>query len=211
MTVNKHDFYLVIDKRRTVRNFEDTPVEQEKLHRILEAGMKAPSYNHMREWHFIFLKDPVKRQAVLELGDAFSRTPDRKFLDETLSKITNPYQREVYSYSVPLQERMLLTAPEILIVCFRMAKPLSECKTLFELNNFASVWLVIENILLAMAAEGLYGVTMVPFRTAGLKKLLGIPDDYEVATFIPIGYPKTEPLVRQVKANLEERIHLNEW
>ncbi|MEW6585473.1 MAG: nitroreductase family protein [Nitrospirota bacterium] len=79
---------------------------------------------------------------------------------------------------------MLLTAPEILIVYFRMEKPLSECDTLFELNNFASVWLVVENILLAMAAEGLYGVTMIPFRTGRLKKLLGIPDDYEIATFI---------------------------
>jgi nitroreductase len=211
MTVNEHDFYLVIDKRRTVRNFEDTPVEREKLHRILEAGMKAPSYNHMREWHFIFLKDPAKRQAVLDLGDAFSRAPDRKFLDETLSKMANPYQREAYSYSVPLQERMLLTAPEMLVVCFRMTKPLSECQTLFELNNLASAWLVIENLLLAMAAEGLYGVTMVPFRTAGLKKLLGIPGDYEIATFIPIGYPKKEPSVRQIKVNLEERIHLDEW
>ncbi|MEW6585474.1 MAG: nitroreductase family protein [Nitrospirota bacterium] len=75
MTTDKPDFYLVIDKRRTVRNFEDTPVEQEKLHRILKAGVKAPSHNHMREWHFVFLKDPAKRQAVLELRDAFSRTP----------------------------------------------------------------------------------------------------------------------------------------
>jgi nitroreductase len=211
MTENTHDFYLVIDRRRTVRNYEDKPVEQDKLHRILEAGMKAPSHNHLREWHFVFLKDPAKRQAVLELGDAFSRTPERKFLDETLSKITNPYQREVFSYSVPLQERMLLTAPELLIVCFRMAKPLGECETLFELNNFASAWLAIENILLAMAAEGVYGVTMVPFRTAGIKKLLGIPDDYEIATFIPMGYPKKEPPVRQVKVELEERIHLDEW
>ena len=190
MTTNNQDFYEVVRKRRTVRNFQDKPVEQEKLHRILEAGLRAPTYNHMREWHFVFLKDLDKRQAVLELGDAFSCTPDRKFLDETLSKITNPYQREVYSCSVPLQERMLLTAPEILIVCFRMEKLLSECETLFELNNFASVWLVVENILLAMAAEGLYGVTMVPFRTSGVKKLLGIPEDYEIATFIPMGYPK---------------------
>jgi nitroreductase len=106
---------------------------------------------------------------------------------------------------------MLLTAPEILIVSFRMAKPLCECEALFELNNFASVWLVIENILLAMAAEGLYGVTMVPFRTTGLKRLLGIPDDYEIATFIPIGYPKKEPPLRQVEINLEERIHIDKW
>jgi nitroreductase len=211
MKLDKNNFYLVIDKRRSVRKFDDKPVEQEKLYRILNAGMKAPTYNHMREWHFVLLHDIEKRQAVLELGDAFSRTPDRKFLDDTLRKISDPYQREVYSYSVPLQERMLLSAPEILIVCFRMERPLSECETLFELNNFASVWLAIENILLAMAAEGLFGVTMVPFRTTGLKKLLGIPDDYEIATLIPLGYPEKEHPVRQVKITLGERIHIDKW
>jgi nitroreductase len=92
-----------------------------------------------------------------------------------------------------------------------MAKPLRECESLFELNNFASVWLVIENILLAMAAEGLYGVTMVPFRTAGLKGLLSIPEDYEIAALIPIGYPKQEPSIKQVKINLGERIHIDKW
>ena len=209
--MNDLDFYRVVEKRRSVRNFQDKPVEREKLHRALEAGLKAPTNNHLREWHFVFLRDPQIRQAVLELGDAFSRAPDREFLEQTLSKITNPCQREVYSYSVPLQERMLLTAPELLVVCFRMEKPLARCETLFDLNNFASVWLVIENILLAMAAEGLYGVTMVPFKTAGVKGLLHVPDDYEVATFIPLGYPKQEPRVRQVKANLEERIHVDAW
>jgi nitroreductase len=211
MTANNQDFYQVIERRRTVRNFKDKPVEEEKLRRVLEAGLKAPTSNHMREWHFIFLKDSAKRQAVLDLGEAFSRTPDRKFLDETLSKIKDPYQREVYSYSVPLQERILLTAPELLIVCFRMQKPLSECKTLFELNTFASVWLVIENILLAMAAENLYGVTMVPFKTSGVKELLGIPDDYEIAAFIPLGYAEKEPGIRQIKVKPEERIHIDAW
>jgi nitroreductase len=211
MTKTDQDFYAVVRKRRTVRGFQVKPIEQEKLHRVLEAGVRAPTHNHMREWHFVFLKDHDKRQAVLELEEAFSRAPDQKFLDETLSKITNPYQREIYSYSVPLQERMLLTAPEILIVCFRMEKPFSECETLFELNNFASAWLVVENILLAMAAEGLYGVTMVPFRTSRVKRLLGIPDDYEIATFITLGYPKKEPIIRQIKINMEERIHIDEW
>jgi nitroreductase len=210
-TMNNQDFYKVVERRRSVRDFQDRSIEKEKLHRVLKAGLRAPTNNHMREWHFVFLRDSQKRQAVIELEDAFSRAPDRKFLEETLGKITNPYQRQVYSYSVPLQERMLLTAPELLVVCFRMEKPLTECETLFELNNFASVWLVIENILLAMAAEGLYGVTMVPFKTAEVKRLLNIPDDYEVATFIPLGYPRKEPRVRQVKVNLEERIHIDIW
>lgn len=62
-----------------------------------------------------------------------------------------------------------------------------------------------------MAAEGLYGVTIVPFRTSKVKRLLGIPDDYEIATFIPLGYPKKEPEINQIKINLEERIHIDAW
>lgn len=211
MTVNNQDFYEVVARRRSVRSFQDQPVAVEKLQRVLAAGLKAPTHNHLREWHFVFLRDPQKRQAVLELGEAFSRTPDRKFLAETLNQITNPSQRAVYSYAVPLQERLLLTAPELLVVCFRMGKPLAECETLFELNTLASVWLVIENILLALAAEGLYGVTLVPFRTTGVKRLLNIPDDYEVATFIPLGYPQKEPRVSQVEINLAERTHTDTW
>ncbi|NIU82351.1 MAG: nitroreductase, partial [Candidatus Korarchaeota archaeon] len=65
-----------------------------------------------------------------------------------------------------------------------------ECEALYDLNDMASVWMCIENILLAMAAEGLYGVTSVPRETHLLKKILGIPDGYEVAAAIPIGYPE---------------------
>jgi nitroreductase len=153
----------------------------------------------------------ARRRAIIELANAFSRTPDKKFLNDILNKITDPYQREVYSYSVPLQERIILTAPELLVVCFRMPKPLKECKTLFELNNLASIWLVIENILLAMAAEGLFGVTIVPFSTKEIKNILLMPEDYEIAAFIPIGYPAKEPKMRQVKIDLNNRIHFNKW
>jgi nitroreductase len=211
MATNTQDFYKIIERRRTVRNFQKKPVEWEILRRILDAGVKAPSSNHLREWHFIFLKDPAMRQAIITEGNAFSRTPDRKFLEKMMEKINDPAQREVYAYSVPLQERILLTAPEILIVCFRMTKPLAECKTLFDLNTFASAWLMIENLLLAMAAEGLYGVTMVPFRTSGVKALLSIPDDYEIATFIPLGYPEKEPVIKQHTPNIDERIHRDGW
>lgn len=205
------DFYKVVEKRRTVRNFCDKPIEKEKLERILKAGVKAPTNNHMRQWHFIFIKDKTKRKEILERGEAFSRTPDKNFLNETLNKITDPFQRAIYSYSVPLQEKIILSAPELRVVCFKMQKPLIECETLFDLNCMASVWLVIENILLSMAAEGLFGVTIVPFKTVSIKNILGIPNDYEVATFLPIGYPAKEPKLKQVEVKLEERIHINVW
>jgi Nitroreductase len=207
----KEDFYTVVEKRRTVRNFQNRAIEQDKLNRILECGLKAPTYNHLREWHFVFLKSLELRKRILDESGAFSRTPDKKFLNDTLSKINNEYQKQVYSYSVPLQERILLTAPEIMLVCFRMDKKLTDCKNLFDLNNFASVWLAVENILLAMAAEGLYGVTLVPFKTDVLKEIIGIPDNMEVATFIPFGYPEKEPAITQIKKGLKDTVHIDKW
>ena len=37
-------------------------VEKEKLLRILDAGLKAPSHDHLRDWEFILIKDPEQRR-----------------------------------------------------------------------------------------------------------------------------------------------------
>jgi len=72
------------------------------------------------------------------------------------------------------------------------------------------VWACIENILLAMAAEEIYGVTYIPHETSSLKKVLELPDDYEIATLIPIGYPQ-EYFVKQKPVSLKEKTHFNKW
>jgi len=204
------EFYEVVSKRRSLRDFQSKPVEADKLRRVLEAGLKAPSHNHLREWEFIFVKDLEQRVRVVETGARAEDVVDKEHLEEAVRGLTDDLQREMYLKALPVQKRMLLGSPELLVVCFRMRKPLRECKTLYELNNFASVWTCIENILLAMAAEGLYGVTYVPYETSSLKKSLGIPNDYEVATLIPIGYPQ-EYSVKQKPVSPEEKIHDNKW
>jgi nitroreductase len=202
------EFYEVINKRRTVREFQSKPIEAEKLQRILEAGLKAPSHNHLREWEFILVKDFEQRRRVVDLGVMAKDYSEKEVEKETRSM--TEWEKEAYLKALPVQRRTLMSSPELLIVCFRMRKPFKECETLYELKNFASVWTCIENISLAMAAEGLYGVTFIPRETSPLKKLLGIPADYEVATLIPIGYPQ-EYFVKQKPISLKEKTHYNKW
>jgi 5,6-dimethylbenzimidazole synthase len=203
------DFYEVVEKRRTVREFQSKLVEEEKLLRVLAAGLKAPSHNHLREWEFILMKDFEQRKRVVDLG-----VMAKDYSEEEIEEATKPmtdWEKEAYLKALPVQRRMLMSSPDLLIVCFRMRKSFKECKILYELNNFASVWACIENILLAMTAEGLYGVTfIIPHETVPLKKMLGIPDDYEVAALIPIGYPQ-EYFVKQKPVSLKEKIHYNKW
>jgi 5,6-dimethylbenzimidazole synthase len=204
------DFYEVVDRRRTVREFEPKLIEEKKIFRVLNAGLKAPSHNHLREWEFILVKDFEIRRKVVEEGAGAENVVDMKQLDRDLAGLSNPLQREMYLKAIPVQHKMLMNSPELLVVCFKMRKPLKDCKTLYELNNFASMWACIENILLAMAAEGLFGVTYVPRETAALKKMLNLPEDYEVAALIPIGYSKPYE-VKQKPVPLCGKIHENKW
>lgn len=41
------DFYDVVNARRTIRDFTETPVVIDVVKRILSAGLKAPTNDHM--------------------------------------------------------------------------------------------------------------------------------------------------------------------
>jgi nitroreductase len=204
-----HDFQEILSNRRSVREFQSKPVEEEKLFRVLDAGLKAPSHNHLREWEFLLIKDLEQRRKVVELGVKAEDVTNPEKLEKATEDMEE-LQRKMYLKALPVQKRMLLSSPELLAVCFRIRKPLRDCKSLYDLNCLASVWTCIENILLAMAAEGLHGVTYVPYETASLKKVLDVPEDYEVAALIPIGYAR-DYSVKQITVSLKEKIHINKW
>ncbi len=44
--------------RRSIRNFEQRPVEKEKVDQIVEAALRAPSSRGFNPWHFLVVTDP---------------------------------------------------------------------------------------------------------------------------------------------------------
>lgn len=43
--------------RRSIRKFEDRPIEKEKIEKLLRAGMQAPSAANQQPWEFIVVED----------------------------------------------------------------------------------------------------------------------------------------------------------
>ena len=54
-----------IEKRNSIRKYEDRPVPEEKLMKVLEAARLAPSGRNCQDWKFIVVRDEEKKQ---ELG-----------------------------------------------------------------------------------------------------------------------------------------------
>lgn len=59
----------VIQKRRSIRNYQDIPVKEEKLQEILKAAMFAPSARHTRPWEFIIVKDQATKDKLAATKD----------------------------------------------------------------------------------------------------------------------------------------------
>lgn len=51
-------FHSLIETRRSIRRFLPKPVEPEKIERLIEAGLRAPSSRGLNPWEFIVITNP---------------------------------------------------------------------------------------------------------------------------------------------------------
>ena len=59
------ELYEAIKSRYSVRAYQDRPVEQDQLDRILEAARLAPSGSNRQPWKFIVVRDAATRQRLV--------------------------------------------------------------------------------------------------------------------------------------------------
>lgn len=206
------EFYDAIGRRHTVRQFLKKEVDVEAVRRILEAGNKAPTWNHNRTWSYIVLRtDEEKEFAFPEAKQIADKFDAEKYLNAPRPYPTTLAQK-MYGYAMPRQFSMLKEAPYVVI-------PVFKCKELdgtyvSRLNPFSTIWCVIENILLAATAEGLACSMRIPLNEEhdAVKARLKVPPTYKIPVFIGIGYADPdEPMLEQNVADLDKQIRYGRW
>ena len=177
------DLMDIIKGRRSIRKYEDREIPQESLDQILESVRWAPSWANTQCWEVIIVKDPEIKER----------------LQATLIK--NP------------ATKAMVQAPVVLVICGKMKlsgyyKGQVETKLgdwfMFDLG------IVNQNICLTATNLGLGTVIVGLFDHNKVKVILGVPDDYEVVTMIPMGYPAKEPEAPK-RREISEFIHLNRF
>lgn len=207
------DFYKVIENRITVRDFEQATISTETFERIISAALKAPTNDHMRDWHYIIVQD---KRVIAKLLDIIPKGISDEDMDALIKdwNLSDSLQQECYRNAVPKQYRMLFDASAIIIPLLKQKVDLLHPDNISHLNGFASIWCSIENIFLAATAEGYACNLRVPLGNEAeyAKEVLDFPNDYFMPCFIGIGKPQENaPIVKQKNIDIKERIHWDKF
>ena len=54
------DFYEVLERRRTYRDFSDREVSDEVLKRVIGSAFKAPTNDHLRQLEFVVVRTSLR-------------------------------------------------------------------------------------------------------------------------------------------------------
>lgn len=60
------EFFEAVERRRSVRVFDDRPVEDEKVQKILETVNQAPSAGNLQAYEVYAITKPTRRQALAQ-------------------------------------------------------------------------------------------------------------------------------------------------
>ena len=179
-------FYEIIKARKSIRKFKSTPIPKEKLDRILEAAMHAPSGKNLQNWRFYVLQGK-KRDDYLKLSQ------------KSWLGIKDNLEKKLKPSLLQFTERFFFTLGDapVVIICYSLNDPQERYHT-----SIGSVYMAVENMNLAAVAEGLGSCTMgapLEIRTE-VDEFLGVTElqEYkekklELLCALVLGYPDHEP------------------
>ena len=208
------DFYRVLEKRRTIRDFSNKEVTDEMLKKVLSAAFKAPTNDHLRQFEFIVVRGQENIARLISPVAENTKSIQQAGL-ETAANVMDKDEYAMFVDALPKQQRMLMQSDCLVLPFFRQ-KDCPQCHPTDQssLNYFASAWAAVENILLAATAEGLSCAFRIPIgnEPEHVKRLVNAPEDYEFTCFLAIGYAAEDAhICKQKEIPVEDRIHHNVW
>ena len=190
------DVYEAIEKRRTIRSFK-RGIPEEQLRKLLLASVKAPSGSNVQPWEFIIIDDSkiVEQIAEYKYQQILKMRIDQMVLDDPsiIEQIYGQTLELPYLQRMKAQKNSYLNST-VIAVCNMKGHGIGR-KPWMNIENIASTWMCIENMALAATADGL-GIQISILREEhkiAAEKLLGIPENYELATMVLIGIKGEEP------------------
>lgn len=190
-------------KRRSIRKWKPTPVQKEKIEKVLEAGRRAPSWGNTQPWRFIVVQDQAKIEELASAADgqpqvssapvvivccgvpeAFSRKMHRQSLKELIEAGVMDWSDEVLDDVVLGSD---LFAP------YRLGDQV------MAIRAREQVMIAVAYMTLEAVNQGLGTCWVAAMSAERAHQIMKLPDRLFVQALIPLGYPDEDPKPRPRK------------
>ena len=104
------DFMSVVQKRRSIRRYQERRVEPEKVDALVEAALRAPTSRGTTSWRFIVVDDPATLEKLSRARDAGSS--QLKNAPLAIVICTNPEESTVWVEDASIAGDFILLAAE---------------------------------------------------------------------------------------------------
>lgn len=166
-----------IHQRRNTREFNDVPVSESDLEKIIEAATWAPNHRNTEPWRFIVLsKDGNMRKKVAQIVH-----------DWTYENVKNPNAERRVNNSAEAQQE-ILDSPAFMYVYSVQGRNEEVTQ-----ENYAATACAIQNLMLAAHSLGIgVGWSTGKPCLANVGTAIGAEPDWDVVAALYIGYPADE-------------------
>jgi nitroreductase len=190
------EFFELMRRRRTVREFSPEPVPVEVLELAIRTAGSAPSGANLQPWRFIVVGDSeTKRKIRMAAEEEERENYEHRFPEEWLSDLA--------PLGTDWHKEFLEIAP-CLIVVFRIdygmvteADGTIRKKKHYYVNE--SVGIATGMLLAALHNAGLATLTHTPSPMGFLSRILDRPKNEKPYLLIPVGYPAPNTRVPNIK------------
>ena len=183
----KENFHIPADRllnfikfRRTIRQFKDKTVEDEKISKIIEAGRHTPTGSNLQNIRYIVVRDklqPLRKSILKKLNNIASEQEGNPVIGRYANVFRAMYQS--YQEDPSKKDKLFFHAPVVLIVVSDDILPAALASTSMELQANA------------LGLGSLYsGFSTRAINTdKDCRTLLNLSDDENAITTMVLGYP----------------------
>lgn len=176
--MNSNYLLQLIKARRSIRSYQQRPVEREKILQCLEAARLAPSAENVQPWRFLVLDDP---------------------------DVIHQFSREAFS-GIYTPTRFAAKAPVIIIILAKLDILANRIGSQIQGVNFylLDIGIAGEHLVLQAQELGLGTCWIGWFNGKKIRKFFNIPRSYKIVSLISMGYPERQPTRPQKRHDINE-------
>jgi nitroreductase len=185
------EFFCLLSRRRTVRDFSDTDVPLDLIERAIAAAGTAPSGANMQPWRFVVVRDAEIKKKIREAAE-------KEEYESYHGRMSEKWLKRLAALGTDEHKPFLEIAP-ILIVVFRINSIVENGETEPTYYSQESVGIAVGMLLAALHNMGLATLTHTPSPMRFLQQILIRPKNEIPFVLIPVGYPAANAEVPDIK------------